>query len=98
MRSMMAGVAVLLAGAVALSSAQPPRPAFDVVSIKPRAFTTEADLRGFASGEPPRDEHLQSLAHGLRPHRAPDRRAQVNQGRPFFDIVALGPAGTTPDR
>lgn len=52
MRSTKAGLAVLLAlaGAVALPSAQSARPAFDVVSIKPRAFSDQADLRGFASG------------------------------------------------
>ena len=51
MRSMIAGFAILLvAGAVALPAAQPVKPAFDVVSIKPKAFRDEADLRGFASG------------------------------------------------
>lgn len=116
MRSMMAGFAVslALAGAVALPAAQPARPAFDVVSIRPRAFTDQADLRAFASGMgmcggyrfTPNGNRINlpgtnicsllRMAFDLTETQivAPGWIKDVFPSS-FFDIVALGPEGST---
>jgi uncharacterized protein (TIGR03435 family) len=116
MRSMTVGFAVvlLLAGVVALPSAQTAKPAFDVVSIKPRPFTDQAELRGFASGMgmcggyrfTPNGNRINlpgtnicsllRMAFDLTEQQivAPSWIKDVSPSS-FFDIVALGPAGTT---
>jgi uncharacterized protein (TIGR03435 family) len=105
---------LLLAGAVALPAAQPAKPTFDVVSIKPRAFTDEADLRGFASGMgmcggyrfTPKGNRINlpgtnicsllRMAFDLTEHQivAPAWIKDVSPPS-FFDVVALGPVGST---